>query len=123
MRLLARTCLAVSLLLVAADLIAADEKPRTRILFIGKNPDHPYGSHMYMHTCGVLAKCAELTPGVEAVISNGWPKEARMLDGVKAIVVYSNPAAEMLLEGPHRAQVDELMKRGVGLVTIHWASS
>jgi type 1 glutamine amidotransferase len=42
---------------------------------------------------------------------------------VKAVVLYTNPAAELLLEGPHRAQVDELMKKGVGLVTIHWASS
>jgi type 1 glutamine amidotransferase len=123
MRLLARTCLAVSLLLVAADLIAADEKPRTKILFIGKNPDHPYGSHMYMHTCGVLARCVELTPGVEAVVSNGWPKDAKTLEGVKAIVVYTSPAAELLLEGPHRAEVDRLMSKGVGLVTIHWASS
>jgi type 1 glutamine amidotransferase len=101
----------------------ADEKPKTKILFIGKDPDHPHGSHMYMHTCGVLAKCAELTPGVEAVVSNGWPKEARTLDAVKAIVLYASPGAEFLLEGPQRGQVDELMKKGVGLVTIHWASS
>lgn len=99
------------------------EKPKTRILLIGKNPDHPHGSHMYMHTCGVLAKCLELTPGVETVVSNGWPKDAKTLEGVTAIVVYTSPAAELLLEGPARAAVDELMKKGVGLVTIHWASS
>ena len=102
---------------------AAADKPKTRILFIGKAPDHPYGSHMYLHICGMLAKCVELTPGVEAVVSNGWPKDAKMLEGVKTIVIYTNPAAELLLEGPHRQQVDDLMKKGVGLVTIHWASS
>jgi type 1 glutamine amidotransferase len=101
----------------------AEDKPKTKILFIGKDPDHAYGTHMYMHTCGMLAKCVELTPGVEAVVSNGWPKDPKVLDGVKTIVVYTNPAAELLLEGPHRAKVDELMKKGVGLVTIHWASS
>jgi len=42
---------------------------------------------------------------------------------VKTIVVYTSPAAELLLDGPHRDDVDRLMKRGVGLVTIHWASS
>ncbi|MCI0681984.1 MAG: ThuA domain-containing protein [Gemmataceae bacterium] len=98
-------------------------QPKTRILFIGKDPDHPHGTHMYMHTCGVLAKCAELTPGVETVVSNGWPKDAKSLAGVKSIVVYTSPAAELLLEGPHRNDVDQLMKKGVGLVTIHWASS
>ena len=100
-----------------------EDKPKTKVLFIGKDPDHPYGSHMYLHTCGMLAKCVELTPGVEVVVSNGWPKDAKKLEGVKTIVVYTSPGAELLLEGPHRAQVDDLMKKGVGLVTIHWASS
>ncbi len=110
-------------LFLAAGPVQAAEKARTRILLIGKAPDHPYGSHMYMHTCGVLARCLELTPGVEAVVSNGWPKDPKMLRGVKCIVLYTSPAAEFLLEGPHRLQVDRMMKDGVGLVTIHWASS
>jgi gluconolactonase len=101
----------------------AAQSPKAKILFLGKDPDHPYGSHMYMHTCKVLAKCAELTPGVETVVSNGWPKNTKTLDGVKTIVIYTSPAAELLLEGPHRQQVDEFMKKGVGLVTIHWASA
>lgn len=109
--------------LPAGGLVSAAETPRAKVLFIGKPPDHPYGSHMYMHVSGVLARCVELTPGVTAVVSDGWPKDAAALDGVKAIVIYTSPAAEMLLEGPHREQVDKLMKAGVGLVTIHWASS
>src|SRR5438132_13513678 len=75
--------------------LAADE-PKTKILFLGKNPDHPYGSHMYMHTCGMLAKCAELTPGLETVVSNDWPKDAKTLAGVKSIVIYTSPAPEFL---------------------------
>jgi type 1 glutamine amidotransferase len=103
--------------------LSAEDKPKTRVLLIGKDPDHPFGSHMYMHTCGMLAKCLELTPGIEAVVSNGWPKDEATLKGVKTIVVYTSPAAELLLMGPHKDQVDRLMKSGVGLVTIHWASS
>jgi type 1 glutamine amidotransferase len=118
-----KAALAVGLLLLAGGAAAAGEKPKTKILFIGKDPDHPFGSHMYMHTCGVLAKCVELTPGVEAVVSNGWPKDPGKLKGVKAVVVYTSPAAELLLDGPHKKQVDDLMKAGAGLVTIHWASS
>jgi type 1 glutamine amidotransferase len=115
--------LAICLLTLAGAVALADDKPKAKILFIGKNPDHPYGSHMYLHTCGVLAKCVELTPGTEAVVSNGWPKDDKVLEDVKAVVLYTDPAAEFLLNGPHRAKVDELMKKGVGLVTIHWASS
>jgi type 1 glutamine amidotransferase len=96
---------------------------KTKILFIGKNPDHPYGSHMYMHVSGVLAKCVELTPGVETAVSNGWPADAKTLEGVTCIVVYTNPAAELLLDNPHRAEFEAMMNKGVGLVTIHWASS
>jgi type 1 glutamine amidotransferase len=102
---------------------SCQESQPTKILFIGTNPDHPYGSHMYMHTCGVLAECAELSPGVETVVSNGWPADPKTLEGVKAIVVYTNPAAELLLDGPHRDEVDAAIRRGVGLVTIHWAST
>jgi type 1 glutamine amidotransferase len=118
-----RSCFAVLSVLITFSLVQGDDQPKTKILFIGKNPDHAYGSHMYMHTCGMLAKCVELTSGVETVVSNGWPKDGKTLEAVKAIVIYTSPGAEFLLEGPHRKQVDELMKKGVGLVTIHWASS
>lgn len=101
---------------------AADKSP-TKILFIGHEADHPHGSHMYLHTCGVLAKCAVLTPGVETIISDGWPADPKKLEGVKAIVIYTSPAAELLLDGGHRGEVDRLLRSGVGLVTIHWAST
>lgn len=103
--------------------LPAQAPAKTRILFIGADPDHPYGSHMYMHTCGVLAKCVEQTPGVEAVISKGWPKDAKSLEGVKTIVVYSSPGAEFLLNGPSRDEVEATLSKGVGLVTIHWGSA
>jgi type 1 glutamine amidotransferase len=99
------------------------QTPPKKILFIGKNPDHAFGTHMYMHTSGMLGRCAELTPGVQAVVSNGWPQDAATLARVSSIVVYTNPAAELLLDGEHRGQVDALMRGGCGLVTIHWASS
>ena len=116
-------CLILCLLAWLSGVAVGDEKGKTKILFIGKDPDHPYGSHMYMHAGAMLAKCVELTPGVETVVSNGWPTDAKAIAGVKSIVVYTSPAAEFLLDGPHRAEVDRLMKQGVGLVTIHWASS
>lgn len=116
-----RTLLALGAALLAGP--AAADPPKVKVLFVGKDPDHPYGSHMYMHTCGVLAKCVALTPGVETVVSNGWPKDPKTLDGVSAIVMYTSPGAEFLLEGPHRDAVDALMKKGVGLVTVHWSSA
>jgi len=100
-----------------------EKAAKTRILFIGKDPDHPYGSHRYMHTCGVLAKCVELTSGVEAIVSKGWPKDKKDVTDLKAIVVYTNPAAEFLLDSPDRDVIEAAFKSGVGLTTIHWAST
>lgn len=109
-------------LLVACTATCLGET-KAKVLLIGKDPDHAHGTHMYLHTCEVLAKCLALTDGVETVVSNGWPKDAAVLDGVSAIVVYTSPAAELLLDAPHRDEFESLMSRGVGLVTIHWASS
>ena len=111
----------LGLLLIVCPFAHADTP--TKILFIGKEPDHPYGSHMYMHVSGVLAKCVELTPGVEAIVSNGWPKDSATLQGVRAIVVYTNPGAEFLLDSPYREDFEKLMESGVGLVTVHWATA
>lgn len=110
----------IGLLLVA--IVTCDAEAKGKVLFIGKQPDHPFGTHMYLHTGEMLTKCLKLS-NVETVVSDGWPKDTSVLEGVSAIVVYTTPAAELLLDGPHRDQVDAMMKQGVGLVTIHWASS
>ena len=101
------------------------EKPgdRSKILLIGKAPDHPYGTHMYLPTCEMLTKCLRQVEGVETVVSSGWPQDPKVLEGVKTIVVYTDPAAEFLLDGPHGKEFERMMNEGVGLVTIHWASS
>jgi type 1 glutamine amidotransferase len=116
--------LALSAAAMAAGPAAADEKPpaKAKVLLIGKQPDHPYGSHMYLHTCRMLGECLRLN-GLEATVSDGWPRDPDALKDIKTIVVYTTPAAEYLLDAPHRDEVIQLMKQGTGLVTIHWASS
>lgn len=109
------------LLLAAAMAVQAEERPK--ILFIGKQPDHPYGSHMYLHTSGMLAKCLALNGEIDAIVSDGWPKDPKVLEGVDSIVLYMTPGAEFLLDAPHRRDAMQLLDRGVGLVTLHWASS
>ena len=113
----------VSLCLVALCVSAGNAETKTKVLFVGKQPDHPFGTHMYLHTSEMLAKCLALSEDIETVVSDGWPTDAKTLDGVSTVVIYTTPAAEFLLDAPHRDQVAELMKQGVGIVTIHWASS
>ncbi|MCA9032962.1 MAG: ThuA domain-containing protein, partial [Planctomycetaceae bacterium] len=118
-----KTIFAFVLLLLAASQIVLAEDAAKKVLFIGKEPDHPFGTHMYLHTSELLAQCLKKTGGIETVVSNGWPADPAVLEGVDTIVIYSTPAAEFLMDGPGAAKFHEMMQQGVGLVTIHWASS
>jgi type 1 glutamine amidotransferase len=93
-----------------------------RILLIGTPPDHPHGTHMYIHECGLLAKCLEQSPGVDAVVSLGWPADEVLVDAANAIVLYSSPGAEIVLRGNHADRFRALMQKGVGLTAIHWST-
>ncbi len=101
---------------------AGSKAPTKRVVLIGHQPDHPPGTHLYLPECELLAKCLRQTAGVEAVVSDGWPSDPQVLEGVNAIVLYSSPGAEILLGGPQHDQFESLMKRGVGLVALHWAT-
>ncbi|REJ69370.1 MAG: hypothetical protein DWQ31_04715 [Planctomycetota bacterium] len=116
----------VSLPAIGGSLFAEEaDSPATttKIVLIGHELDHPWATHMYLPTCQLLAMCLEQTEGVEAIVSDGWPTDESVLDGVSAIVMYSSPGAELMLDGPHARAAQELMKDGVGLVAIHWATA
>ena len=97
--------LALTLLAALSAAPAAEVRPATtRVLLIGKDRDHPPDSHEYMFECELLAKCLRQNPGVEAVVSNGWPADPTALDGVKAIVLYTQLGGDVLLDPAHRRQ-------------------
>ena len=106
--------------LAAGGLFAADAK--VKILLIGKDRDHAFNTHEYMADCELLARCLKQTAGVETVVSNGWPKDPEVLKDVKAIVLYTANGGNVLLAGPQRKQVEEMLKNGVGLTAIHWST-
>ena len=55
------------------------------------------------------------------MIPNGWPANGlAALEGADAVVVYCDGGGGHLLL-PHLAEFDELMKRGTGLVCLHYA--
>jgi type 1 glutamine amidotransferase len=113
--------LALAVGLGLATLAGAAEK-EVKILLIGKDRDHPFRTHEYMADCKLLARCLEQTRGVRAVVSNGWPKDAKVLEGVDAIVLHTRNGGDVLLGSPARRQVEELLKKGVGLTAIHWST-
>jgi len=60
--------------------------------------------------------------GVEAVVSDGWPTDPAVLKDAKALVFYTSPAGNILLDESHRAEAERLLKSGVGYVAIHWGT-
>ena len=98
-------------------------EPTTRILLIGKDRDHPFQTHEYMSDCELLAKCLRQTKGVEAIVSNGWPKDPAVVKGVKAIVLHTANGGNVLFNNPLiRKDVDDLIAKGVGITAIHWST-
>ena len=48
------------LVMVGSGYVTAEgvhAQPSVKILLVGKEPDHPHGTHMYVHTSNILAKC------------------------------------------------------------------
>jgi hypothetical protein len=109
---------------LAALLLAlpAAQDPKTRILFIGKARDHAATTHEYMADCELLATCVRQTPGVEAVVTDGWPKDPAILKDVKCIVLDTQFGGDVLFKGPQKDAALDLFKKGAGLVAIHWAT-
>ena len=97
------------------------DEAKKKVVFIAGGKSHGYSDHEYHAGSLLLAKCLnENVPGVETVVYQGWPKDAGALDGAATIVISSDgggghPAMK------HLEELGKLMKRGVGLVCIHYA--
>jgi hypothetical protein len=91
------------------------------VLFIVGGPSHGSGEHEYDAGCHLLARhINEHARGVRAVVSLGWPAEDELLARADAIVIFSD-GGEGHPVMDHLAQIDSLMKKGVGFMGIHYA--
>lgn len=93
-----------------------------KILLIGKDRDHAFSQHEYMSDCAILAKCLRQTKGVEAEVSNGWPRDPEKLKGINAIVFNTRMGGSVMFAPLAKAEAEKLLKAGVGLSAIHWGT-
>jgi type 1 glutamine amidotransferase len=115
-------------LLSLATASVADETPKKVVLIAGKKSHGP-GDHEYERGVKLLKTCLETASNVKGiraeVVLDGWPRDATVLDDADTIVLYSDGSdrdelAHPILRDDRLATLDRLMKRGVGLVAIHY---
>lgn len=104
------------------EFLNAQEK--ARVVFISGEPSH--GPMAHEHRAGnlLLAKrLNEANLGVEAVVlpDVGYPKDASVLEDAATIVIFCTGHRGHLLN-PNLEAFDTLMKKGTGVVMIHWAT-
>lgn len=92
-----------------------------KIVLIAGKKSHGYGAHEHRAGCMLLAKALNESglPVNAVVVTGGWPKDTSILDGAASIVIYADGGGRHPFNA-HLAEVDKLMKKGVGLVCIHY---
>ncbi|MEE2714016.1 MAG: sulfatase-like hydrolase/transferase [Planctomycetota bacterium] len=109
---------------VAATLASATLKVASgdtkKVVFVAGKRSHGNGAHEHRAGSILLAKRLAKLPGFEAVVTTeGWPKDESIFDDAAAIVVFCTGGGAHLLN-KHLGAFDKIMKRGVGLATIHY---
>jgi type 1 glutamine amidotransferase len=92
------------------------------IVFIPGNDSHGVGEHEYLGDLTLMAKLLnEYVPEIQAIVTEqGWPTDTTLLDKADAIVMFCD-GGQGHMAIPHLGHLDKLMKKGVGLVIIHYA--
>ena len=132
---LARLLRAVLSGLIAAALFmagntAAETVPR-KIVLVGGTKSQGPARHDYPNGIRLIQKLLESSPdtgGGKGLVVNayaeGWPLDPAAFDGASTVVWYFDGLDKHpLLDVTRRAQFESMMKRGVGLVALHQAST
>ncbi len=100
---------------------AARKKAKPKILFIAGTRSHGWFNHEHYAGSMLLAKAINDAgiPVETVVIRKSWPADEKQLEGVATIVVFCTGGRRHLLN-PHIEKVDAYMKKGVGLVCLHY---
>src|SRR5437660_2480011 len=103
----------------SVDARAADN----RIGLVAGHPSHGPGEHEFNAGVQLLHRCLAGVPGVKsAFYLNGWPKDPHAFDGVDTILFFMDGGGgHPIIQDDHLKIIGDLMKRGVGLVCVHYA--
>ena len=103
---------------------AAVGQEKAKIVFLSGKPSHGRMHHEHRAGNMVLAEALERSGlAVDAVVvpHYGYPKDKSILDGAATVVIFCTGHRGHILK-PHLDEFDALMKKGTGVVMIHWAT-
>ena len=113
-----------SVALVLFLVVSGMAEEKTKVVFISGSPSH--GPMKHEHRAGnmILANALnESGLGVEAVLvpHYGYPDDAGILEDAGTVVIFCTGHSGHVLNS-HLEDFDALMKKGTGVVMIHWAT-
>jgi type 1 glutamine amidotransferase len=103
---------------------AADPAPMRKIVMLAGEKSHGPGEHEYFKDLALLRECLAGVPGITCELyADGWPENLATLDTADVIVIHSDGKAKKhpLLQGDRLAVMERQMRRGCGLVVLHYA--
>jgi hypothetical protein len=114
--------LVVFSILIAPSASAEENSKSYKVLFLAGAPSHGYGAHDHWAGCRLLAKSLTESgmPITTDVHRYDWPKDEKIFDGVDCVVIYGDGGDGHMVNA-HLDAMDALVKRGVGLVCLHYA--
>ncbi len=94
-----------------------------KIVMVAGTPSHGPGAHEFNAGTKILKRCLDGTPGViAAAYYNGWPADPTAFDNADSILLYMDGGSgHPVIQRTRLAEIDQLMKRGVGLCCAHYA--
>ena len=118
----------VGLLALAAFQPAGVLAKDTKIVLLAGVKSHKPGEHEHERTAMLLMHCIDTSLNVRhvdvEVCTNGWPEDEKTLDDADTIVLLCDGAMKgvlhPLVRDHHMAALEKQVRRGCGLVVIHW---
>jgi quinoprotein glucose dehydrogenase len=120
--------LTIFVLIGSVPIAAAKTK---KVVFLAGKKSHAPGEHEYEKGLRLLAKCLETSPNRKGfrteVHLNGWPEDPKTFDDADTIVLYCDGSDrsetdDPLLIGDRLEVLGRQMRRGCGLVLLHYAT-
>lgn len=109
--------------LFALSVLSTEAASKPKVVFISGKPSHGPMSHEHRAGNMILAKRLNASGLVEATVlpDVGYPKDSSVLQDAATIVIYCTGHGGHVLN-PKLKEFDALMKKGIGVVMIHWAT-